>query len=314
MPEGKDLSVLLEKLKQFSFAEGHFQLAIITKTSRAPISYKAFRLDVEDVLKVKLRTRLQEVVKESNHCSRYDFITPEQDEGMVFIQEMKNTDFELIKAEIDKGDDNAKITEEDELSKAYAYVIQIELEPGNIVYAFRRVPEKWNVQKLREKYFTIFKNHQLLSIEAETVFKIDRNIDFFCYDSELIIIDKKNFERGLNFRRGMEEKRDRVYKQFEDLELFVDIEPLKKKCSSNLRYLRKLATIENLGYYKDSAFLKKAQLVAKKESWKIIFNKKGQIEVNDENLDDVLSVLVDGRLKSLLTAQTYDVDAKRTVN
>jgi hypothetical protein len=68
-----------------------------------------------------------------------------------------------------------------------------------------------------------------------------------------------------------------------------------------------LATIKNLGYYKDQNYLTKFKAVNEAKNWGIEFD-NGQIVITDETLDDVLTVLQNKRLHSELSEEDFDVE------
>lgn len=88
----------------------------------------------------------------------------------------------------------------------------------------------------------------------------------------------------------------------------VSIDILKNRVGNNQRYLRKIATIKNLGYYKDQSYLAKFKVVNESKNWGIEFD-KGQIVITDDTLDDVLTVLQNKRLYSELSEEDFDVES-----
>lgn len=121
------------------------------------------------------------------------------------------------------------------------------------------------------------------------------------------------FEYGLNFRKGMIDKSEKFYKEVEEQDIFVNIDVLKEKVGNNQRYLRKVATIMNLGYYKDSNFLKSLKYISEAKSWNIKFD-NSQIVITKENLDDVLTLLQNKRLHSELTEEDFDVESVKKLS
>ena len=88
----------------------------------------------------------------------------------------------------------------------------------------------------------------------------------------------------MNFREGMISKANLLYEEIEELNLFVNIEILKNRVGNNQRYLRKIATIKNLGYYKDQNYLAKFKAINEAKNWGVEFD-NGQIVITEETLD-----------------------------
>ena len=137
-------------------------------------------------------------------------------------------------------------------------------------------------------------------------------MDFFYYDEYLFILSKKEFERGLNFREGMLSKAEEFYDELEEDNLLKNVEILKDKVGDNMRYLRKVATIKNLGYYKNETFIKRCKEVSEQKKWNVQFE-NGRIVLTSESLDDVLTILQNKRLYSELSYEDFDVESVKKV-
>jgi hypothetical protein len=77
-------------------------------------------------------------------------------------------------------------------------------------------------------------------------------------------------------------------------------------------YLRKIATIRNLGHYKDPVYLRRLQLLCVAKGWNIQFENE-QIVITEDNLDDILTLLQNKRLHSELTEEDFDVESTKLV-
>ncbi|PZQ83534.1 MAG: DUF4868 domain-containing protein, partial [Flavobacterium johnsoniae] len=135
-------------------------------------------------------------------------------------------------------------------------------------------------------------------------------VDLIYFNEALFILSKKNFESGLNFRNGMLAKADELYQEVREINLFVNIEILTNRVGNNQRYLRKIATIKNLGYYQNNDYLQRLRLISQQRNWGIEFQ-EGQIVITEETLDAVLTLLQNKRLHSELTDETFDVDSAK---
>jgi hypothetical protein len=210
---------------------------------------------------------------------------------------------------VSEGADAPSAKGSEDLLDAWAYIIDL-AAPKKKVLAFKKITESWNVKKAKV-HNVIFQNTKLKDLET-SVFKIEAGVDFVSFDDVLFILNKKNFETGLNFRAGMEKNRDEVVGEIEGLKLFKDVAPIIEKCGSNIRYLRKLSTIRNNGYYKNSAFMKKLRTLNESENWGLTIE-DDKIVVNGENVDLVLTLLNNDRLRSPINEEVFDVEVKHKV-
>ena len=160
-------------------------------------------------------------------------------------------------------------------------------------------------------YF-IFDNHQLTDLEDKKVFTLDTSIDFFVYDGTTFITNKKEFESILNFRQGMENNRDAILKDFSELDIFTDIEAIRKTVGSNIRLLRKISAIQKSGYYKNKDFMGNLIKINEQRNWGLSLQ-DNQIVVTEENVELVLTLLNNSRLESPINHEIFDASVKKKV-
>jgi hypothetical protein len=159
----------------------------------------------------------------------------------------------------------------------------------------------------------LFRENRFEDLEEENVFSISNSIDFMYYEELLFILSKKAFETGLNFREGMIAKAQEFYDEVEVQNLFVNLDILTSKVGNNQRYLRKIVTIKNLGYYKDQNFLMRFKEINDIKNWGVQFD-NGQIVITEESLEDIITILQNKRLHSDLTEEDFDVESVKPLN
>ncbi|HMJ46915.1 MAG TPA: Kiwa anti-phage protein KwaB-like domain-containing protein, partial [Ferruginibacter sp.] len=197
--------------------------------------------------------------------------------------------------------------------KAKAYLIILRNRAGIQVVGFKTIPENWKMRKSKGLIPLLFDENQFKDLEEENVFSIAGSIDVLFYNEVLFILSKKAFEHGLNFREGMINGANEMYEEIMQLNLFVNIEILQGRVGNNQRYLRKVATIKNLGHYRNQNFLQRMQQISNEKGWNIQFN-NGQIIFSEETLDDILTLLQNKRLHSELTDEDFDVESAKPLH
>jgi hypothetical protein len=115
---------------------------------------------------------------------------------------------------------------------------------------------------------------------------------------------------GLNFRDGMIAKAEELYEEIQNGNLFINLDILTSRVGNNQRYLRKIATIKNFGYYQYTNYLLRLRAINDQRNWGIQFQ-DGQIVITEEHLDAILTLLQNKRLHSELTDETFDVDSAK---
>lgn len=228
--------------------------------------YSVLRVDADKKLQNRLKRTITERIQSRDYkLEEYDFLTADQD-GRVFTIDSAETDFAKIQTEVDRGLQNKKVENYEDLLDSWAYVIKLE-QDGGVVYGVRKINKFTRATKVTSVSYLLFRNKQLTDLQDESVFPLDLHIDFFSYGGTTFITNKKEFESALNFRQGMEKNRDVLLGELADLKVFRDVEPLRKGVGSNLHLLRKICTIQKSGYYKDKSFLENLIVLNHEKGW-----------------------------------------------
>lgn len=308
----KDQKLITELRKQ-DFKPWTLNLWLVKrKLVSKEASYTILRVDVEPKLQRKLKHSVVERVQRKDYAvEEYLFQTADQD-GRVFTIDASETDFVTIQKEIQRGHDNDKASSFDDLLDSWAYVVTLKRE-GKQLYALRKINKLSKAKKVKSLSSLLFKDHMLIDLGEEQVFTIDTKVDFFEYEGKIFITNKKEFESALNFRKGMEENRDTVLGEFDTLGLFHDIEPIRKSVGTNLHFLRRVSAIKKSGYYKDMAFMSSLIRLNESEKWGLVIQ-SNKIVVTEDNVELVLTLLNNSRLKSPINNEVFDAQVKKKVN
>jgi len=309
------MSALQEKLneiKKIKFENTTVSLWIIEKHNRnREFIYNTKWIDIEENVADKLQKIVADEIQESNEAHAYNYLTIDQDEKLLVI-DADETDFPKIFETISEGTDAEKVESFKELSGAWAYIIKIQIRNRSIL-AFKRILRKSEIKKSGWFVNVVFKDKKFIDIQEEEIFKIEKSIDFFSYEEELFILNKREFEIGLNFREGMISKGQKLLSEFEKLKIVDDIQIINDYVGNNMTLLRKLATINNNGYFRNKDFLTKLKKVNSQEKWGLVF-KNGSLKVDQDQIELILTVLNKDRLKDLIEGDTFDVTIKKPVS
>lgn len=301
-PKGK-----LKKMKSLDLDNASVFLWIIKrKLKDKKADYSVLNAEIENKLSEKLRKILKEKFDNCNQLRDYSHLTEDQDDDVLTLN-YKETDFSQIFLKIQKGSDNPKVEKTEDLFGAWAYVIELKCDFH--LLTFTKVPETWDLKKKKGLMNLIFVENKFKDLDDNSIFRIQRKIDFFCFEDIIFVLDKKKFETGLNFREGMKANRDEVLKDFEAFGIVDDIEKLRERVGENMKYLRKISMIKNNGYYKNEDFIARLIQANVKEKWGLKME-DNKIVIADDNFVDVLTILNNDRLKSPITDETFDVHVK----
>lgn len=303
---------ILQQLKNTHLTESNISLAIVKEYKRQRIShYNISYVPVSEPLEEKLRAIMTGHIRSANSITGYSYDESEPTDTELQSIHYKETDFQKIFDKLLPLDpEQDTVANEDELVMAKSYMIILSQDGVIKTIGFRVLPENWKAKKAKGLISMMYKDYRLEDLDSRPIFSIAKNIDFIFHNNYLLIISKKLFEAGLNFRDGMLRKADEFYEEVIESDLFINVDLLKNRVSNNLRYLKKIATVKNLGFYNDANFIQKMELLSDSKNWGITFQ-DGKIVLNETNLDDVLSILQNKRLHSELTEEYFDVGSVR---
>jgi hypothetical protein len=302
----------LRNLKNLNLSKANVSLAIMKEYKVDRVSHYDLKyVPIEDRLEKRLRNIVTSQIDRSNTVEDYSYDCPEPEEDQVRGINYEETDFYRVVEILEQLNPEEDIIQNvDELVKAKAYIIILRNREGIQVVGFKTLPENWKMKYSRGLIPLLFSDNSFRDLEEDNVFSISGFIDLFYYDETLFILSKKEFEKGLNFREGMLNNASELYQEVKQLNLFVNLEILTTKVGNNQRYLRKIATIRNLGHFRNPAFIQRLQQVSDIKGWNINFE-NGQLVFTEENLDDILTLLQNKRLHSELTDEDFDVESAK---
>ncbi len=306
------LRTKFRNLKRLDLRDTEVSLAIVKEYKRNRVSqYVVNYVQINPKLETRLRNIILRKIEAANTYEAYAFDCPEPEEDEVRGINSDETDFYRIFEQLQGlNPEEDVISNVDELVKAKAYLIILRNTEGIQTVGFKTLPENWKMKKDRGLIPLLFKENRFEDLEDENVFSISSFVDVIYYDSSLFILSRKNFEAGLNFREGMMAKAVELYQEVQASNLFINMNILINRVGNNQRYLRKIATIKNLGYYKDTNYLQRLIQICLIRNWGIQFQ-NGQILITEESLDAILTLLQNKRLHSELTDETFDVDSAK---
>jgi hypothetical protein len=310
----KTLKQRYNELKKEAFTSHIFQLAIIKEYKRDRQSHYNIRyVEIDDKLKKRLGSILKNCIDNSNSFEEYKIDGNENEVGEIKGINFQETDYYKIHEKLMTiQPQEFLISNIDELVQAKAYLIVVRNKDKIIATGYKVIPENWKLKKTKGLIPLLFKNNRFEDIDDTPVFSISNLIDFMYYQDALFILCKKNFEHGLNFRDGMKAKAAVFYDSIEKIGLIKNIEILKELVGDNQKYLRKLMVVENLGLYKESEFIKNVDKYSRLYHWDVELI-DGKFVLDENNIEALLSLLQNKRLKSEITEEFFDVDSARKV-
>ncbi|MEG2075762.1 MAG: DUF4868 domain-containing protein [Victivallaceae bacterium] len=300
----------LQQLQQTNFTRSLVTFYVVKRSlhdRRAAYSVK--QVELADTLKKRFRSIIIEKIAAADSIENYEYNQPEPDEDFLLLPAQASDLGQICQA---LKETPSPVTEYAELIDSWLYLILLTTpHDEKKLLAARKILPCWKSQAVKSPLNLFYRNCQLQVLTEERIFQMDGRIDFILYDENIFISNKKNFETAMNFRQGLLNNRDLIIEELTRLAIFDHPERLPELIGDNLRLLRHLAQIQKSGYYRSVEYLQKARNICRRERWNITFNEQGQIIISPETLPDILQILNNDRLISLINQEKFAVNQKQ---
>ncbi|MHB1664800.1 MAG: Kiwa anti-phage protein KwaB-like domain-containing protein [bacterium] len=193
------------------------------------------------------------------------------------------------------------------------YVISIKLNE-EVINFFRIYNSKKELSR-SNIFAALFSKGQYNKINVP-VFLFDYNIDCISKDDAMFIINKANFYNMFRYHDLIKQYANETLSIIKELNLIHNFDKLQTACDNHLQMQLKLYSISKKQYLRNLT-INEIKEVINTCSLKIEISKDNDIEMivfNPSNKWEILRLLDDGYLQSLLTKLYYETDNKRLLN
>lgn len=147
----------------------------------------------------------------------------------------------------------------------------------------------------------------MIDLVDDNNFKIEKDFDFFCFRGEIFIKNKSNFESVLNYREAFEADFSELRQDPEFITKFSELDALVNHVGTNRMHLRRMSAIRQKGFYADEAFMQLLHENYREYGLEINFDADGKIIPCAATCADIMTALLDHRLRSGFSNNLYDV-------
>ncbi len=297
----------LEELRDFDFESS--AVTLWTFKGTAP-KVNGHWIETSDSLDGHLKSVATSQLSQLEEEFEYGLLT-QNNEASVLILPQDETYFYAVLEGLSDASYSRKIRDVRTIRNAKFYVAEFVCD-DKVVHAVKRTDKSWRTQE-KKAIINIFWKDKQLDVLDDDGFTIHRSFDFFVYDNNLLISNKSNFETILNYRAFHQQDFEDLCGEAEFLGIFVDVAPLIAFVGTNKAQLRRMSAIRQKGFYKDADFMSRLRGQYSDFGLSLDFNSNGMIEASAGNCKDVLTALLDHRLRSSFSQITYDVQSTSTI-
>jgi hypothetical protein len=220
--------------------------------------------------------------------------------------QLVDSDFALLKIQIDRPEPECAIRSIKDLKGADGYVVKF-VHNREVVYAIKKSTNTWKTAYPKKYINMIFQNGELSAV-ADNGFSIERSFDFYSLNTSIFIASKRAFESAMQHRAAYTQAFVGLRQNPTFSSLFTDLLPLATYVGNNSIHLRRMAIVEQRAIFQRPNFLQNLQRVSIARGWNLNFDPAtNQIVPCSQTAKTVLQVLLDHRLMSEVTDNIYDV-------
>lgn len=295
----------MNELTTFDFGQAAISLWIFkATTAQSGELYRAWCLPITQAVEVQLRQVVADEVGSMRESIPFGPLA-ENGEGQALIADVDGSSFAQLRAAVDGVQAEHEVADLRQLDNCLGYVLRFESEAG-IAYAVRRLSASWKPKKAMSIVSLVYSNGEF-DLQENRAFELSRSIDFIVVGSSAYIKSKRNFESLLGYREHYAQAFNALKQTAEFTEIFSDIDFVSRYVGTNAVHLRRMCVIQEKGYYRDAGFMERLRQWNANQHWGIQFDGTGRIVPSEESMRAILHCLLDQRLRSPLSDNTYDV-------
>lgn len=293
-----------DRLTNFDFSNSSVQLWVF-KDSTTDRRFRAFYAQMDDDLNQQLKNIVQTNVSRITEFDTYSYISQTNENSCLTIDKGE-TDFPTLQTLVDQVAAEHRVTDKKNLVGAKGYVVKFTFD-GGTVYAVKRSTSTWKTAYSNKFVNMVFKNGELSGVQDRS-FSIEKTFDFYVFNDTAFIANKRGFESAMGHSESYRQAFTTLRTSPEFSSLFSDLGPIIEYVGTNSIQLRRMAVIEQKSLYSRPGFLSTLQSVNASRNWGLNFDEdSNQIVPCEATVKTIIQVLLDHRLLSEITSNTYDV-------
>jgi hypothetical protein len=300
----------LNQCRNFDISNASLSLWVFKKSLSQNANFIARSVVVTDALKQVLKEIISTTINRRTEVEQYSLLAQPNEVGCLCL-EADETIFPELQVLIDLPVEENLIDNIKQMENSAGYVVRLQRD-GNVLYCVHRLAENWRTTKRFSVVNTVLNGNQLDVVPDQT-FLIGKSFDFFATATDILVINKGNFESLLNYKLTYTHSFAALQKDAAFSAVFTDLVPLINHVGTNTMHLRRMAVIQQRGLYTDAAYMLRLRQVNVQRNWNIEFDAQGRISPTDETIRAIMQVLLNHRLRSELSEDDFDVTSSTPV-
>lgn len=299
------MSQILKDFQNFNIGDSTATLWVFKKSMKAKVPHFSGRW-------IEMKDSLDEAMKAAAISARaaitetLDYgLLQENNESSALTLTIEETYAQLVVDQTVNETGARQVKKLKDINNTSFYAVKL-IADGKTLYGVKRADDSWKAKKSASLMSVIYKN-DVLELDEEPSFNISKYFDFFIYDGNILITNKKVFESLLSYREAHIEAFIELQAEPGFSSIFTGIDHIAAFVGDNKIQLRRAAAIQQKGHYKDVNFMSNLTKHSKDMNLNIEFDAAGKIIATADNCRDIFQALLDHRLDSRLSKKLYDV-------
>ena len=278
--------------------------------SEANPSYTGHWVETTNSVDAVLKETVKDEIGRIEEIDPYALLA-ENNEGSALQIAKDETFADLVIGAAGAETENKRVQKTEQLRNATFYLIKM-VNNNAILHAVRRTSAGWKTKRAMSARTIIFDEHQL-DLDDRPRFDLEKNIDFFVFDGDLLILHKGHFESVLRYKQAHASDFLSLQKEADFAGIFVELAPLVQHVGNHKIHLRRMSAVRQKGYYRDTEFMNRLRQQHAEYGFTFQFDEDGRIIPTTETSPQIITALLDHRLKSEFSRHIYDVPSTTPV-
>jgi hypothetical protein len=294
----------LAQLRAFDVENASLSMWTLKKSSSKHNRFRAQAVVVSDDLRTELKRIATDAIGRREEVEDYGLLAQTNETSCLYLG-ADETLFPMIEALVDAPPDEHQVGDAEDLLGSAAYLVRMEHQ-ANTLYCVCRLSGDWTTKERRTRVKVVFTRTEL-DLAQDDVFAISKHFDFFVLNDDILVVNSKNFESLLEYKTTYINS----FAGFQSA--FADVSALETFVGTNTTHLRRMAVVQERGFYNNPAYMQRLVVVNQARGWNIAFDDDGKIIASAETARSIIHVLLNHRLRSELSETDFDVPSANPV-
>lgn len=299
----------LANAKGIDFA--HAPMSLWTFKRKAGGGFTAYSVTLSEALDAKIRAIAVSSLGHLSEVEDYGLLVQPNEVGCLYVSQDETILDTLLTIVSQPPEDNV-IKDLKNIQNSIGYVVRFWSSAGSF-YAFKKVGADWVTKKKTGVINAVIRANQLELVEEPSLV-IYHRFDFYAVDDAILVVNKAAFESLLSYKIEYQNSFSNLQNNVLFVNTFVNMAPLIAHVGTNTMHLRRMAVIEQKAHFANPQYMDRLRSISAQRGWKLVFDATGKIVVTEDSLRDIMQVLLNHRLYSELSLDSWDVPSASQVS